>query len=156
MANKEAFKFIITRADSEDDTYLIGIKDTEGQIYFDDMGKDKLSARIRVKGQMICPCAMTLQEVDVPYSLEEEVFFSLGDDVADEEYALAEELDVEEFILSLVLPNAPIKVVKAGKIEYPSGDGWRVMSEEMLAEMHRDEVDPRLAKLKEYKFEEKE
>ena len=156
MANKEAYKFSIKRADTKDSTYLIGIRDTAGQIYFDDVGKDKLAARIKVSGQMICPCAMSLEEVDVPYSLQEEVFFSLSDIIEDGEYALLDELDVEEFILDLVLPSAPIKVVKEGKIEYHSGDGWCVLSEDMLLKMKRAQIDPRLAKLKEYKFDEKE
>ncbi len=154
MDFKKPYKFSITRADLND-PYLIGIRDTEGAIYFDDIG-GRLSAKIKAEGQMICPCAMTLEEVDVPFTLEEEVFFSLGEEVSDEEYPLLDEVDIEALILDLVLPNAPIKVVKEGKIEYPSGDGWRVLSEEMLLEIQRDEIDPRLAKLKEYKFEEKE
>ena len=101
---------------------------------------------------MICPCAMTLEEVDVPYTLDEEVIFADTDE-DDDAYPLFDELDIDDLLLQLVLPNAPIKVVKEGKIEYPIGDGWRVLSEDMLKDLRRNEIDPRLAKLKEYKFD---
>ena len=47
----------------------------------------------------------------------------------------------------------PPALVNGGKIEYPIGDGWRVLSEDMLKDLRRNEIDPRLAKLKEYKFD---
>lgn len=152
MASKEPHIVDIKRADLSGDPYLLGIKDTKGQIYFDLIDEDKISARIKVEGMMICPCAMTLEEVDVPYTLDEEVIFADTDE-DDDAYPLFEELDIDDLLLQLVLPNAPIKVVKEGKIEYPIGDGWRVLSEDMLKDLRRNEIDPRLAKLKEYKFD---
>ncbi len=149
------YELKIERSDTDHDPYLIGIKDVSGKISFDDIGDDKISAHIKAKGMMICPCAMTLEEVDVPFDLDEEVYLCQTD-TDDDAYILTDELDIEAFIKSLVLPIAPIKVVKSGKIEYPIGDGWRVLSEEMLKELHSNEIDPRLAKLKEYKFEEEE
>lgn len=149
------YTFKIERADLASDPYLIGIKDASGEIHFDDIGDDKISAHVISKGMMICPCAMTLEEVYVPYAIDEEVYLCQTD-TDDDAYILTDELDIEDFILSLVLPNAPIKVVKDGEIEYPIGDGWRVLSEEMFKELHSNEIDPRLAKLKEYKFEEEE
>ena len=34
--------------------------------------------------------------------------------------------------------------------EYPSGDGWRIITEEEYQKSQEDRIDPRLAKLKDY------
>ncbi len=155
LASKEPYQFTIERLDTKNDPYLIGIRDVRGEIYFDDLGDDKISALVKLKGEMICPCAMTLEEVFVPLAVDEEVYLAKIDDHEDN-YIFTDELDLDDFILKIVSPYAPIKVVKNGKIEYPIGDGWRVLSEDMLKDLRRDEIDPRLAKLMEYKFDDDE
>ena len=62
--------------------------------------------------------------------------------------------DIEKMVLYIVLPEVPIKVVKKEKIEYSRGDGWAFVSEKDYESSKKDEIDPRLQKLKEYRFEE--
>ena len=45
-----------------------------------------------------------------------------------------------------------MKVVKDDAV-YPSGDGWEILSEAEYQRRKGNEIDPRLAKLKEFKFE---
>ena len=47
--------------------------------------------------------------------------------------------------------EVPLKVVKPGNITYPKGDGWEVMKEEDYRKEEKPAMDPRLAKLKEFK-----
>ena len=56
-------------------------------------------------------------------------------------------------IFQLILMEVPLKVVKKGLKQYPKGDGWEVVKEEDYELSKKDEIDPRLAKLKEFKLE---
>ena len=57
------------------------------------------------------------------------------------------------FILFIVmiLLEVPISVTEADEDAYPSGDGWRVLTEDAYEQEKKSEGDPRLAKLKEFK-----
>ena len=49
--------------------------------------------------------------------------------------------------------EVPLKIVKEGLTQYPKGDGWEVVKEEDYIKEKSKEIDPRLAKLKEFKLE---
>ena len=57
-------------------------------------------------------------------------------------------------VFQLILMEVPLKVVKEGIKEYPKGKDWEVVKEEDYQKEKRKEIDPRLAKLKEFKAEE--
>lgn len=124
----------------------------EFKIYYDAM--DELKADLNLKGEMICPCAITLEDVKVPFTFEETVGLSFEDDK--DTYFIKDDLDLDEMVMAYIVPLAPIKVVKNGKIEYPRGDGWQVMSEEAYEKSKADKIDPRWDKLKEYQFDKEE
>ena len=65
-----------------------------------------------------------------------------------------ESMEAKDLAAQIVLPEAPIKVVKNEKIEYSRGDGWSFVSETDYEASKKEEIDPRLQKLMEYKFEE--
>ena len=111
-------------------------------------------ADLNLKGEMICPCAITLEDVKVPFTFEETVGLSFEDDK--DTYFIKDDLDLYEMVMAYIVPLAPIKVVKNGKIEYPRGDGWQVMSEEAYEKSKADKIDPRWDKLKEYQFDKEE
>ena len=50
-----------------------------------------------------------------------------------------------------ILLEVPLQATEATAEDYPSGDGWRVISEEEYEKSRKAEIDPRLAKLKEWK-----
>ena len=54
-----------------------------------------------------------------------------------------------------ILMEAPLQVTDVDPQDYPSGDGWRVITEEEYESSKKNAIDPRLAKLQEFK-EEKE
>ena len=51
------------------------------------------------------------------------------------------------------LPEVPIKVEKSNKTSYHYGDDWSVLSEEEYDKDQKEKIDPRLAKLLDYKEE---
>ena len=137
-----------------DDPFLRMLENVDARIvlYYDAL--DELHASVDISGNMVCPCAITLEDVRVPFEISDDTRLSFIDE--EDSYFIEKELDVWELCLSFILPEVPIKVVKSDEIEYPRGDGWRVMTEEAYEESKKQEIDPRWAKLKEYKFDEED
>ena len=102
-----------------------GLQDVtvSGNIHYD-TASERVFADLDIEGVMIVPCSITLEVVEL--------------------------LPV---IFQLILMEVPLKVVKEGIKEYPKGDGWEVVKEEDYTKSKKDDIDPRLAKLKEFKLE---
>ena len=95
---------------------------------------------------------ISLEDVYVPFDLSDDDKVVGKPD--EEGFLMDENKDIEKMVLYIVLPEVPIKVVKKEKIEYSRGDGWAFVSEKDYESSKKDEIDPRLQKLKEYRFEE--
>ena len=110
---------------------------------------DRLIAHVRVFGKMICPDAMTLQDVMVPFEIEDDSILYFDDidaeriDEEENAYCVIDGLDTIDFLLSFILPEVPIKVVSEEKKEYPKGDGWKVMTEAEFEESRKAKRDSR-------------
>ena len=138
----------------EDNIFLRRIENVHGDISFYYDANDELRISYKLKGIMICPCAITLQDVEVPFDLNEDERIVHEED--EDGFMLNESIEVEDLAVHIIIPEAPIKVVKKEKIEYSRGDGWSFVSEEDYEASKKDEIDPRLEKLREYKFEEED
>ena len=130
------------------------LENVEGEIVFYYDASDELRIDYHLKGEMICPCAVTLEDVSVPFELSENEKIVSGQD--EDGFFLDENKELEDMVLYIVLPEVPIKVVKNEKTVYSRGDGWVFVSEEDYESSKKDEIDPRLQKLKEYRFEEED
>ena len=151
IADEKVYEVDINSYIVNDNVYIRRIENVYGEIafYYD---VDELRINYRIIGNMVCPDAFTLEDVILPFDL------SLDDKVVDDEnedgFYLVCDMTIEEMVLYIILPEVPIKVVKNEKIEYSRGDGWSFVSEEDFESSCQDEIDPRLQKLKEYKFKE--
>ena len=136
------------------ETYLSlrRLENVKGDITFYYDASDELRINYRVQGDMVCPCAISLEDVYVPFDLSDDDKVVGKPD--EEGFLMDENKDIEKMVLYIVLPEVPIKVVKKEKIEYSRGDGWAFVSEKDYESSKKDEIDPRLQKLKEYRFEE--
>lgn len=119
-----------------------------------DQYQQRFNIELEIAGDMIVPCAVTLEEVLVPLDIVTTESFSFVP-VDDEEvhYCKNDIIDLYPVIFQLMLLEVPLKVVKEDLV-YPKGDGWEVVSEQEYERQKGDKIDPRLAKLKEFKFEE--
>ena len=137
----------------KDNIFLKEIRNVQGDITFY-VTMDELRVNYVLKGTMICPDALTLEDAEVDFDLsqDEKVVYGIDEDG----FYFPGTMDAEELVSQIVIPEAPIKVVKNKKIEYSKGDGWSFVSEEDYESSREDEIDPRLQKLKEYKMEEDE
>lgn len=116
---------------------------------------ERVYADLDIAGVMIVPCSITNEEVEYDFHTESlEVFAFTKVEDEDVHEAKGDVVELLPVIFQLILMEIPLKVVKEGISEYPKGEGWEVVKEEDHAVAKANEMDPRLAKLKEFKIEE--
>lgn len=125
-----------------------------GSMYLD-TSCDRVFCNITVEGVMILPCSITLEDVEYEFHSQSEEVFAFekvhDDDVHEAKGDVIELLPV---IFQMILMEVPLKVVKEDIKEYPKGNGWEVVREADYTSSKEKEIDPRLAKLKDFKLEE--
>lgn len=121
-----------------------------------DMKNRQLYVDFNVKGQMILPCAVSLENVDYPFNVESSVIFAFYKPEEDEEVIEVKRdvVDLTPIVFQEIMMDVPMRVVKEGATMKTNGNGWKVLNEED-AKQDEDYIDPRLAKLKDY-FKDKE
>ena len=77
-----------------------------------------------IKGKMIIPDSINLEEVEYPYEIEYEDF--LGENTKKSENIL----DIFEFLWENILLEVPLQFTKVRDLSKFHGDGWRLLSEE--------------------------
>jgi uncharacterized protein len=108
---------------------------------------------------MTCPCDVTFEDVQIPFDSEADEIISFDRRDRDNMEVLqveGEYLELLPVIFRQILLEVPIKVRKEGKIDYPEGDGWKVMDEATYQKEKEGRIDPRLAILKDYKPQDEE
>lgn len=136
---------------------LRGLRDVavSGQLLYEPE-EDRVDAHLDIEGVMIVPCSITMEDVEVPFSTSsDEVFtFVKNNQNSDVHECKGDVVELLPVIFQLILMEIPLKVVKPGLKDYPKGNGWEVVKEEEYRKAKADTIDPRLAKLKEFKIEE--
>lgn len=131
-----------------------GLQDVtvSGNIHYD-TECERVFAELDISGVMIVPCSISLEDVEYEFHTKSLEVFSFektnDEDVHEVKGDVVELLPV---IFQLILMEVPLKVVKEGLKKYPKGDGWEVVKEEDYERAKRNDIDPRLAKLKEFKL----
>ena len=152
LAKEKTYPVDIERYEVKENVFLRRLEDVQGDISFYYDAADELRINYHITGNMVCPCAVSLEDVYVPFDLSED------DEVVHKEnedgFYLSEDMAIDRLVEYIVWPEVPIKVVKKEKIEYSRGDGWSFVSEKDYESSREDEIDPRLQKLMEYKVEE--
>lgn len=118
-----------------------------------DSNCNRFVVNFSIQGTMVVPCAVTLEDVIVPLDTTATEVFSFEkteDENEDVEVVKGDVIELFELVYQLILMEAPLKVVKPDLKEYPKGNGWEVIREEDYAAAKKSEIDPRLAKLKDY------
>ena len=121
-----------------------------------DSGMDHLYMMFHIQGKMIVPCDITLEDAEYDYDFEETVDFVFHEEEDPNVYVIKEnQFETKPIVLQLIHQDIPLKVVKKGKIDYPKGNGWEVMTEEEYQKSKENQIDPRWAKLAELQKDEK-
>lgn len=85
----------------------------------------------KLKGEVMTTCAYTLEEIPYNYNISETVELEGNED--DEFEIINEQIDIDQIIVTLIVSNVPMKVIKKGAKLPSSGQGYRVLSEEDAA-----------------------
>ncbi len=117
-----------------------------------DVKNRQLYVDFTVNGQMILPCAVSLEDVEYPFNIESNVTFAFykskdGEDVVE---ARRDTVELTPVIFQEIMMEVPMRVVKTGATLKTEGNGWKVLNEQEMHEKDEDYIDPRLAKLKDY------
>ena len=121
--------------------------------------EQRLYLHLDVSGVLTCPCDITFEDVIIPFDSDADEIISFDKKDEDNIEILSVEgeyMELLPIIFRQILLEVPIKVRKEGKIDYPEGDGWRVMDEETYQREKEGRIDPRLAILKDYKPQDEE
>ena len=134
-----------------------GLQDVavSGNIHYD-VNAERVYADLDIEGVMILPCSLTLEDVEYPFATSScEVFSFDKCEDAEIHECKGDVVELLPVIFQLILFEKPLKVVKEGDYQYPKGNGWEVMREEDYVRSKEERpIDPRLAKLKDFKLEE--
>ena len=82
----------------------------------------------KIKGEVMTTCAYTLEEIPYQYDIKESVELAGNED--DEFEMINETIDIDQILITLIVSNVPMKVIKKGAKLPSNGDGYRVLSEE--------------------------
>lgn len=114
----------------------------EGFIYNND---SEYELDIRIHGVMTLLCARTLKKVNRPFDIQIDEIIDENSDNSLE--IIQNSLDIFPIVWQNILVDVPLRVLAPdAKEELTSGDGWRLITEDT----DEEEIDPRLAKLKDY------
>ncbi|MGP1505596.1 MAG: YceD family protein [Eggerthia catenaformis] len=112
---------------------------------------ERLYVDLHIKGIMIVPCAISNENVDYPFEINEIETFAFYKLDEEENFIEAKKdvADLTPVIFTEIMLAVPMRVVKEGATMKRSGQGWQVLDETDL-KAEDDFIDPRLADLKDY------
>lgn len=109
-------------------------------------------SKLHVTGTILCPDAISGEEIEYPFETDSEDVWSFDDtDEDDVRVVTGEVIDMLPAVTDAIIMEAPLDATETAPEDYPSGDGWQVISEEEYERRRREEGDPRLAKLREFR-----
>lgn len=133
-----------------------GLKDivVSGKLQYEERD-DLVLADIEVEGTMILPCSLTLEDVEYEFTTESYEVFSFSKKKVNEDVhpTNGQTLELLQVVIQLISMEIPMRIVKNENPTYLKGEDWEIISEESYRNREKP-LDPRLAKLKEFKFEE--
>ena len=121
---------------------------------FLDEENDCFRVFLEISGTMLVPDAVSGEEIEYPFETESEEVYAFTPSTEDGvRTAEGDVVDLLEAVVDDIILEVPMQYSITDPEDYPSGDGWRVITEEEYQRSQEDRRDPRLAKLKEYKEE---
>lgn len=119
-----------------------------------DESDNRFYVKLNVTGIMLVPDAVTGEEIEFPFDTETDEVYAF-DETSDDGVRVVtnEVIDLLPAVIDNIMLEVPIQVTNASSEDYPHGDGWQVYTEEEYEKSQGQRIDPRLAKLKEFKEE---
>ena len=123
---------------------MLDLKDVKvtGQISKNNL--DSYNVYLKVSGEMILPCAITLKPVNYPFNIEiDEIFSEDASEMSKNIKKFENTIDILPIVWENILMELPMRVVSPdASLEKVEGNGWKLVTEDSEFE------NPELAKLK--------
>lgn len=123
---------------------MLDLKDVRvtGQISKNNL--DSYNVYLKVSGEMILPCAITLKPVNYPFNIEiDEIFSEDASEMSKKIKKFENTIDILPIVWENILMEIPMRVVSPdASLEKVEGNGWKLVTEDSEFE------NPELAKLK--------
>ena len=116
-----------------------------------DLKDKRLYVDLNIKGTMILPCAMTLENVDYPFEINSTEVFAFDKPSALEDFHELKKdiVDLTPVLFENIMLEVPMRVVKDDARIKSEGKGWKIL-DSSTSDKNEEYIDPRLAKLKDY------
>ena len=127
-----------------------------GTLQFD--GNALVFSDLDMDGVMIVCDSITSEDIEVTFDTTSQSTYSFVRldqlDEEDDEIIVVkhDSIDLNPEIFETVLLEAPISISRLPRDQYPKGDGWQLLSDQDPKE-DEDTIDPRWAKLSEFKLD---
>ncbi|MBR0439360.1 MAG: DUF177 domain-containing protein [Bacilli bacterium] len=115
---------------------------------------DILRIEVKIDAKVIGICAYTLEDVELSIKAEDELTFSDDENDQDSYYEKSNIIDLDEYILGILLANVPVRIIKKGAKLPQNGKNYRVMSEDEYEKEKEKKHDPRFDILDTVEFDE--
>ena len=102
---------------------------------------------VEISALVIGVCSYSLEDVEIPLKIKDQLVFT--DDETDEDnyYAKDNIIDLDEYILGILLANVPVRIVKKGAKLPGDGNDYRVISEDQYQKEKENSQDSRWSAL---------
>ncbi|MBD5424031.1 MAG: DUF177 domain-containing protein [Allobaculum sp.] len=132
-----------------------------GDLHFD--GKSRVISSLQYEGVMVVEDSITGEDLEVEFDTTSAKEYSF-DPIAEQSDEIEiirvykDTLDLTEEAIEAIVYEAPMSITRLAREAYPQGEGWSLLSDQdsknSLTLSGEDDVDPRWAKLKEFRFDE--
>lgn len=124
-----------------------------GNGFLDD-NEEHFYVNLHIVGVMICPDAITGEEIEFPFETESNETYVFSETDEDGARLVTDDIiDLTEAVVDDIILEVPLQVTVAEEGNYPEGNGWKIYSESEYREIENEKVDSRLAVLKQFKEE---
>ena len=106
-----------------------------------------LRIELEINALVIGVCSYSLEDVELKLKINDELNFSDDENDPDCYYSSDSIIDLDEYILGILLANVPVRIIKKGAKLPEDGKGYRVLSEEQYEKEKENSTDPRWSKL---------
>lgn len=132
--------------ESADPTHIKKIGLTHVKIKGNDYD-DLFIVEVEATSEVIGVCAYTLEDVPLKIKIKDTLTFSFEEEDEDIIHIDTPIFDIDPYILSLIISEIPLKIVKPGAKLPSNGDGYRVISEDDYIKENESKKDSRWDKL---------
>ena len=110
---------------------------------------------VEIKAKVIGICSYTLEDVELDINAKDDLEFTDNEDDDGCYLVKGPLIDLDEYILGILLANVPVRIVKKGAKLPDSGNGYRVLTQDEYQKEQENAQDPRWDALNDLEFDEK-